>query len=175
MAKSGFTLIEIMTVVAIIGILAGLTVYTWGSISMHSRNSARKVDIERIRGVLQQYYTDKRSYPRAVGESYVAHCAFGDQLRNYLNPIPKDPRNDTELCQAGEIERRFHYFYLYFPQGAGEGENLTFPENFTLAMTIEGEREFVGRIENIHFSEDQTVEPNRSYNFTDIVTGRGGR
>jgi len=53
--KSGFTLIELIVVIAVIGILAGLIVVRIGSANQDARNSRREADLNQMKNAIQQW------------------------------------------------------------------------------------------------------------------------
>jgi len=186
MIKRGFTLIEVLTVITIIGLLVSLGSYTWTSVARRSRNSARRADIERLRDVLQQYYTDKRSYPQGEDEtSPVAHCALSVNLKNYLDPIPRDPKNKNQVCNRdlGTNENKWANSYIYFPERSQlsdlTSKNVPFPRKFALGATIENDEQYVGYIfettQGWQFGREKQQEPQKYFNFTYIVKGQNGR
>ncbi len=64
----GFTLIEVMTVITIIGMLAALS---FGGFKLANDKSAKKNTISRIAGLqlgLESYKTDNGEYPEALGQ-----------------------------------------------------------------------------------------------------------
>lgn len=78
----GFTLIELMVVMALIVVLAsvGLTLYT-NSVT-RAKESVLKEDLFRMRDAIDQYYADKGRYPATLQD------LVSDK---YLRTIPKDP------------------------------------------------------------------------------------
>jgi len=80
--RRGFTLIELMIVVAIIGILASLAQPMFKSAVMKSREAALKEDLFNLRNVLDQYYADNAKYPDSL-EDLVT--------KGYMRGIPTDP------------------------------------------------------------------------------------
>ena len=94
----GFTLIEIMVVVVIMGILASLVVPKLIARTGESKVAAAKVDIATVMQALKLYRLDNQRYPtteqglRALVEKPAAGpAANGWKAGGYLEKMPKDP------------------------------------------------------------------------------------
>ena len=61
--KKGFTLIELMIVIAIIGILAAIAIPQFASYRQKSYNSASQSDLRNIKTNLEAFYADYQEYP----------------------------------------------------------------------------------------------------------------
>ncbi len=107
--QSGFTLIEIMIVVVILGILASIVVPNL----MESPNKARvvkaKQDIRTLEGALNLYKLDNFNYPSTDQglEALVSKPAGQPEAKNwkkngYIRKLPKDPwGNDYLYLNSG--------------------------------------------------------------------------
>src|SRR4029078_8783228 len=64
----GFTIIDLLVVIAIISILAtmGMAQYRQGIV--HAREAVLKTDLFDLRDAIDQYYADKNQYPRSLDE-----------------------------------------------------------------------------------------------------------
>ncbi|MCG2585856.1 type II secretion system major pseudopilin GspG [Massilia sp. TS11] len=92
----GFTLVEIMVVVVIIGVLAALVLPKVLNRTGEARVTAAKTDIARIMQQLQMYKLDNLRYPSAEQglEALVTRPANGPAApgwKGYLDAVPKDP------------------------------------------------------------------------------------
>ena len=79
---NGFTLLELMIVVSIIGILATLAVPSYQSSVVKAKEAALRQDLSTLRDVLDQHKADQGKYPPSLS----ALVGTG-----YLRGIPKDP------------------------------------------------------------------------------------
>jgi type IV pilus assembly protein PilA len=61
--QKGFTLIELMIVIAIIGILAAIAIPQFASYRAKSYNTASISDVRNLRTDLEAYYAEWDSYP----------------------------------------------------------------------------------------------------------------
>ena len=61
--QSGFTIVELLIVIVIIGILAGLVITTFVGIQARGRDSERQTDIKAIQGQLEAYFANNGGYP----------------------------------------------------------------------------------------------------------------
>jgi len=98
MHKKGFTLIEIMVVVFIIGLLASIVTVSVNQSRMRGRDSRRQADLDTIRTGVELFANQNNGdYPRVVGATYTSAVwgAFATDLTGGANPImptvPADP------------------------------------------------------------------------------------
>ena len=80
--KSGFTLIELMVVLAIIATLLSLIAPRYFHSVDKSKEAALKADLSGMRDAIDKYYGDNAKYPESL-DDLVA--------RKYLRHIPPDP------------------------------------------------------------------------------------
>lgn len=78
----GFTLIELMIVMALIVVLAGVGLAVYGNSVTRAKEAALKENLFRMRDAIDQYYADKNRYPPTI-ETLVSD--------RYLRAIPVDP------------------------------------------------------------------------------------
>lgn len=91
--KSGFTLVELLVVISIIGVLIGLSLFGLQGARESSRDAKRKADLELLRSGLEIYKSDCNKYPAAltsplVGDDSTTSCAT---TNTYISQIPIDP------------------------------------------------------------------------------------
>jgi general secretion pathway protein G len=85
--ESGFTLIELMIVMAIIGILATLAIPSFVSAIKHAREAVLKEDLQTMRGAIDSYTMDKQKAPQSLDDLV---------QEGYLKAIPEDPMTHSK-------------------------------------------------------------------------------
>ncbi len=85
--KKGFTLLELMVVIAIIGILATLAQPMFKTAVLKAKEATLKEDLFNLRNVLDQYYADNGKYPDTL-DDLVA--------KGYMRSIPPDPMTGSK-------------------------------------------------------------------------------
>jgi len=91
--KKGFTLVEIIVVIAIIGILASFLVGAFTGIKRTTRDAQRKTDLRSIQSALEIYRSDKGDYPSPDPSNPFDPCGGSWTVDGtvYIQKIPCDP------------------------------------------------------------------------------------
>ncbi len=99
----GFTLIEMLAVLAIVGILTGVVIASIFSARQNSRDGQRIGDISQIRLALEHYYDACGQYPQTLSSTESNGCTGSTNFGLFLGGVStNDPNGDP---------------YYYFPIG----------------------------------------------------------
>jgi general secretion pathway protein G len=80
--RRGFTLLELMVVMALIVVIAGMAMASYRNSVILAQEAVLREDLFRMRDAIDQYYADKNKYPTTL-EALVSD--------GYLRAIPEDP------------------------------------------------------------------------------------
>ena len=141
--NKGFTLLEMLLVIAIIGVLASIVIIAInpGKQLAQARNAQRASDLNAINNAVQQYYIDNLSWPTTTLDSTLTEiCNTGTEstghsidctglldlsalVPDYLSEIPSDPQGVIQILVMDIIRSkccgvsRNYYFWgsrIYF-------------------------------------------------------------
>ncbi|HEX8410333.1 MAG TPA: type II secretion system protein [Thermoanaerobaculia bacterium] len=79
--QRGFSLIELIVVVTIVGILASIALVNVRTAQRKAREAALRDNLFNMRKAIDNFYADKQRYPADLNEL----------VPNYIRRIPKDP------------------------------------------------------------------------------------
>jgi prepilin-type N-terminal cleavage/methylation domain-containing protein len=109
MLQSGFTMIEVLIVTAILGILIIIAISMLPRQLDKARDGRRKSDLQKIKIAFENYYSDNECYP----EPTILDECGGTGLNPYLANIPCDPKNETKYLYAPEGEDCPKYYRVF--------------------------------------------------------------
>ena len=86
-SERGFTLLELMIVMAIMGILITIAQPNLKQSIIRAREAVLREDLYQIRDALDQYYADNGIYPGQLADL----INQSEKSKSYLRGMPKDP------------------------------------------------------------------------------------
>jgi len=113
--QAGFTLVELLVVISILGILFALSAFGLQGVRESARNSQRKSDLEFIRAGMETYKADCDIYPTAplpsppgslVGDDSTENCLSSN---TYISEVPTDPQSPTRDYSYFQTDSGFGY------------------------------------------------------------------
>jgi len=77
-SQKGFTIVELLIVIVVIGILAALVLNTFAGVQKRARDTERQTDVTALATQLEVYYNDKGGYPQfsQISSEATATAAF---------------------------------------------------------------------------------------------------
>lgn len=96
--QSGLTMIELLIVLAILGIFAILFLLSMTGQTSKGRDAKRKDDLKKIQIAFEDYYNDNDCYPDG---DVLDECFSTTALEPYLREIPCDPLTDEPYVYEG--------------------------------------------------------------------------
>ena len=136
--NQGFTIVELLIVIVVIGILALLVITTYSGIQQKARNSKRQSDLASLQTQLEGFHTDKGYYPSRTnmndGTFLTAEMKGLDQ--NALID-PSNPHKSKTLV-AAPVARSYSYAVTDSAGASCEADAENCAQ-YTLTATFEGE------------------------------------
>jgi general secretion pathway protein G len=115
--NAGLTLIEIMVVVLILGIIAGVVAANVGDKADRSKAALTETQIKRLKGEVELFKVEKDRYPETLQ----------DLVPRYLDELPKDSWNRPFVYRVPGMRGAFDIVSLGedgLPGGTGSNADL---------------------------------------------------
>lgn len=132
----GFTVVELLIVIVVIGILAALAIGSYNSMSAKARDSQRMQDVKAISKALEAYYIRNGEYPPSTGPSVINSSRnssvdsswqnLAGHLAPFMKELPVDPTNSGSGISASG------HGYAYYSNGGPGYCGATSPRQFFL-------------------------------------------
>jgi prepilin-type N-terminal cleavage/methylation domain-containing protein len=115
--KNGFTIVELLIVIVVIGILAAITVVAYTGMQQRSKNTSTHAQLMSVNRLIQAYNADQGSYPNTGGLTNVrtdTGCSGGSKQSDWV------PSLTTRLPQSNNAKagNGFSGCYMYASDGS---------------------------------------------------------
>ncbi len=124
--KKGFTIIELLVVVAIIGLLAVIVVVVFSGTRARSRDTARLSDVNRIRAALDLYWQSAGIYPDDEDVKPGDPIEHNGIIFMQSVPFPPEPTDDGDCDLLEGEDLKYNYEQI------GAGGSMTYQIDFCL-------------------------------------------
>ena len=122
-AQKGFTIIELLIVIAIIAILALLVLNNFQGAQAKARDQQRTTDINNIHGKLEEFYNENNAYPSTftaatfpgIDEASLTDPTGGDTISKTV--VADSTAADNQAAPASDTAGAASYAYITYPTG----------------------------------------------------------
>lgn len=138
--QTGFTLIEILVSIAIIGLLASVIISMTSQARIRGRDTKRKADLAQLQKALEIYYNTNFSYPTTGNTWYAATGSCGGSFGytgasgyipnlapTYVAILPADPKPSTAACSGFNYRSNGSDYKIISNSVSGAGGPESFP------------------------------------------------
>lgn len=147
---AGFTIIELLVVVVIVGILSTLVITTYSGVQSKNRNSDRQAHIDTLQGHLETYYAQNNTYPTLdnLNDSNWRKTNLKDLPQDALQD-PKWDKEDTACTSSGvavasaQPADNCYAYQVTTADGSGCDNKATPCAQYTLTTLFEGGGKYV--------------------------------
>ena len=135
--KEGFTIVELLIVIVVIGILALLVITTYSGIQQKARNSKRQSDVAAVQTQLEAFFQQSGYYPSLTDLNGQAWLAAN--MKSLDQNALIDPSNPTQskTLVAAPVAKSYSYA-VTDASGASCEATDTNCAKYTLTATYEG-------------------------------------
>jgi prepilin-type N-terminal cleavage/methylation domain-containing protein len=134
--QSGFTIVELLIVIVVIGILAGLVITTFAGIQQKARDTERETDIKALHGQIEAYWAQKGYYPSLTDMNSAAFVSAN--LKGLDAGAFKDPKGSASTLVAAPAANSYAYAVTQSDGTTSCEADDTTCAKYTLTATLEG-------------------------------------
>lgn len=137
-SDSGFTIVEILVIILVIGILSTILILTYSGVQVRQRNSTRITDIKLVQSNLETYYAQSGFYPTLAD---LNNSTWTNNNLKGLEPSTlQDPSAKTGNPRFADSPTADQYSYQPTAvNGTSPCDNKTVAcAKYTLTATLEG-------------------------------------
>ncbi len=144
--NKGFTLVELLVSIAIIGLLSTVVFASYSQAQKKARIARRVSDLKQVQTALAYYYAVNKSYPNTSWEwrstcsswgSYAPNNVIPGLVPNYIANIPADPQTNAAAntsCYIYASNGTDYFFKAYNIAEFSHADYLSKPELVDPAM-----------------------------------------
>lgn len=114
---NGFTIVELLIVIVVIGILAAITIVAYNGVQQRARDSRRVSDMKQVQKDLELFYTSQGRYPITPGgATWDDHWGFMQQcltvgtncgftttnFQPFISSVPNDPLDNPSTSSDSD-------------------------------------------------------------------------
>lgn len=130
--QQGFTIVELLIVIVVIGILAALVITTFTGIQKRARNTERETDIKALHGQVEAYFAQEGRYPTLANLNEATWR--GDNMKGLDEGALQDPKG----ASAALVDTAAANVYSYVVTPAGcDNDTGGDCDGYTLTATLE--------------------------------------
>ncbi|MET0979771.1 MAG: prepilin-type N-terminal cleavage/methylation domain-containing protein [Candidatus Saccharimonadales bacterium] len=128
--STGFTIVELLIVIVVIGILAAITIVAYNGVQGRARDTQRIADLKGIAKALEVYKINNGAYPTPVstpnasswevstnGSNVATNFLSALVSTNGVSKVPVDPTNTGVTLNPSFNSATYEYFYYVYAAG----------------------------------------------------------
>ncbi len=137
--QSGFTIVELLIVIIVIGILAALVLVTFTGVQQKARNTERTTDIKAVASHLEVYNAQNGFYPTFANLNDNSNPTWVSQnLKGLDKEALRDPKGTLYTFLASSSSSQYGYAPTKDDGSACDNSAGNECTKFTLTYTLEG-------------------------------------
>lgn len=134
--QEGFTIVELLIVIVVIGILAALVITTFTGIQKKARDTERTTDIKALHGQIEAYYAQNGRYP--ILTDVQNNTWLGNNLKGLDVEAAHDPKGAAGNNVAGAAAANVYSYAVTNDAGTACDNSTSDCTKYVLTATLEG-------------------------------------
>ena len=137
LGNKGFTIVELLIVIVVIGILALLVITTYSGIQAKARNAKRQTDIQSIQTQLEAFFSQNGYYPSLADVN--SSSWLNSNMKSLDQNALVDPSNSTssKTLASSPTDKQYAYQVTDSSGNSCESDDTTCAK-YTLTAKYEG-------------------------------------
>lgn len=133
--QQGFTIVELLIVIVVIGILAALVITTFNGIQQKGRDTERQTDIKALHGQLEAYFAQTGHYPTYDD---LTNAGWRSTNMKGLDAGALEDPSGATLSETAATAGSKTYSYVVTPADCDNADGGTDCTGYTLTAGLEG-------------------------------------